>query len=182
VADVERVAIGPLDTALDVEARLAEACIPLIARTLPRLASGDLEFKPQEDGAATYCRRLVKADGALDFAQSAAVLAARINGLFPWPGCAISLHGQEIKLGLADALPSAGPPGEVLGTDADGLRVGTGDGQLRLRRLQRPGGKMLPAAEFLRGFSVPAGTVTPPVRFQLPSQRRGQRPRPTSTR
>ena len=159
VADAERIAIGPLDTAQEIEARLAEACVPLLARTLPRLGLGDLEFKPQDDTAATYCRRLVKADGGLDFAQPAAALAARVNGLFPWPTCAISLQGQEIKLGLADALPGTGSPGEVLGTDANGLRVGTGDGQLRLRRLQRPGGKMLPAAEFLRGFAVPTGTA-----------------------
>jgi methionyl-tRNA formyltransferase len=37
--------------------------------------------------------------------------------------------------------------------------VGTGAGVLRLRRLQRPGGKMLSAAEFLRGFSVATGTL-----------------------
>jgi methionyl-tRNA formyltransferase len=46
----------------------------------------------------------------------------------------------------------------VVGTDAQGLLVGTADGILRLRRLQRPGAKMLEAAEFLRGFPVAAGT------------------------
>jgi methionyl-tRNA formyltransferase len=46
-----------------------------------------------------------------------------------------------------------------MGTDVDGLHVGTGHGLLRLRRLQRPGGRMLPTAEFLRGFPVPVGMV-----------------------
>lgn len=158
VAEVERTPIAALDTAQDIEAKLAAACIPLLARTLPRLRTDSLIFTPQDVSAASFCRRLEKADGALDFAQPAATLAARINGLFPWPTCSISLHGQDVKLGLADALPGSGAPGSVVGADADGLLIGTGAGLLRLRRLQRPGGKLLPAADFLRGFPVPTGT------------------------
>jgi methionyl-tRNA formyltransferase len=66
-----------------------------------------------------------------------------------------------VKLGLADVaagLAASGVQGEVQGADADGLLVGTGDGVLRLRKMQRPGGRMLPAGEFLRGFAIPAGT------------------------
>jgi len=47
----------------------------------------------------------------------------------------------------------------VAGSDATGLLVWTGEGLLRLRRLQRPGGRMLPAGEFLRGFSAPPGAM-----------------------
>lgn len=161
MADRECVEIASLDTAAEVEAKLARACVPLLARALPLLAAGTLEFSSQDDAAATYCRKLQKEDGVLDFAAPAAVLAARVNGLFPWPGCSVTLQGQAVKVGLADvaANPFPAEPGVVLGADADGLLVGTGDGVLRLRRLQRPGGKMLAAAEFLRGFPVPAGTV-----------------------
>jgi methionyl-tRNA formyltransferase len=163
VADCERVPIGPWDTAGDIEGKLAAACVPLLARALPLLAQGSLIFLPQEDARATYCRRLEKGDGALDFAAPAPVLAARINGLFPWPAGAIEIAGQSIRLGLADALPPVPPaaPGTVLGADAAGLLVATGDGVLRLRRLQRPGGRLLPAAEFLSGFPVAAGTPLP---------------------
>jgi methionyl-tRNA formyltransferase len=157
VADVERVAIAPLDTAADIEAKLAAACVPLLARTLPRLRDGTLAFTPQDDTAATYCRRLEKSDGVLDFTQPATVLAARINGLFPWPSCAVEINGQPVRIGLADAVPGANPAGRVAGADAEGLLVGTGAGLLRLRRLQRPGGKMLAAPEFLRGWPVSSG-------------------------
>lgn len=161
VADVERVAIAPLDTAAEVERKLAAASVPLLQRCLPRLAQGTLTFSEQDETAVTFCRRLTKDDGALDFNASAAELAARINGLFPWPSCTASMLGQAVKIGLADALgsdPRVSEPGVVLGTDAEGLLISTGRGTLRCRRLQRPGGRMLDAAEFLRGFSVPAGT------------------------
>lgn len=163
VADVERVGIAALDTALDVEAKLASACVPLLRRALPRLADGTLGFTAQDDAEATYCRKLDKEDGALDFAAPANALAARINGLFPWPACAVELNGQPVKLGLADAAEPMvpGAAGTVVGCDADGLLVQTGKGLLRLRRLQRPGGRMLPAGDFLRGFPIPPGTQIP---------------------
>jgi methionyl-tRNA formyltransferase len=159
VADVERVPIVPLDTALDIETKLAAACVPLLARTLPQLRKGTLAFAEQDEGVATYCRRLVRDDGAIDFSAPADALAARINGLFPWPGCIIEINGQATKLGLADTVPGSARPGEVVGADANGLRLGTASGLLRLRRLQRPGGKMLAAPEFLRGFPVAAGLL-----------------------
>jgi methionyl-tRNA formyltransferase len=163
VADVERVPIAPLDTAVEVEQRIARACGPLLARALPRLAAGALEFVPQDHARATFCRKLTKDDAALDFAAPAVGLAARINGLQPWPGATFDFGGQPVKVGQADALPEAASPappaGTVLGADDVGLRVATGAGVLRLRRLQRPGGRMLPAPEFLRGHPVPAGTL-----------------------
>lgn len=164
VADAERVAIGSQDTATEVEAKLAQACVPLLARNLPALASGRLVFHEQDAAAATYCRRLEKSDGVLDFGRPAGELAARVNGLMPWPGTAVTINGAVVKLGLADCLPEENPgaaPGTVLRVDAEGLRVATGRGTLRVLRLQRPGGKMLPAAEFLRGFPLAAGTMLP---------------------
>ena len=165
VADVERVVIAPLDTAAEVEAKLAAACVPLLARALPCIAAGTQIFSEQDATQATFCRRLDKSDGGLDFNQPAAVLAARINGLMPWPGCAVAINGQTVKLGQADTCNLLGykptDPGIVIGVDADGLLVGTGQGILRLRQLQRPGGKMLSASEFLRGCPVSAGTQLP---------------------
>lgn len=163
IADSEKVPILPLDTAAEVEARLAAACVPLLARALPQLGRGDLRFEPQDDGRASFCRKLAKEDGALDFSAPAAALAARINGLFPWPGCGTEVAGASLRIGLADVAPARagaipGEPGTVLGADADGLLVTSGAGVLRLRKFQRPGGRLLPAGEFLRGFPIPAGT------------------------
>jgi len=160
VADVERVAIAPHDTAMAVEAKLAQATVAVVARNLGRLRDGTLEFVEQDPAEATFCRRLTKDDGGLDLTAPAAVLAARINGLFPWPSCRIELAGEVVKLGLAEATEGtiSAAPGTVLEAD-ERLVIATGQGGLNLLRLQRPGGRMLPAADFLRGFSVPVGTT-----------------------
>jgi methionyl-tRNA formyltransferase len=164
VADREGVAIEAADTALDIEGKLAAACVPLLQRTLPRLAAGTIEFTPQDDTQASYCRKLDKADGVLDFGAPAAALAARVNGLFPWPGCSVELGGGRVKFGRAVAASTAdgaAAPGTVLGFVAGGLGIATSDGVLSVRELQRPGGRMLPAAEYLRGHPISVGTVLP---------------------
>ena len=158
VADAERVAIGAHDTALEIEVKLSAACVSLLARALPKFSTGELTFIEQDHAAATFCRKLVKEDGVLNFDESAATLVARINGLFPWPACSVEIAGQPVKIGLADVADGSGSPGEVLGADDQGLRVATGSGAVRFLRLQRPGGKMLNTGEFLRGFPVAAGT------------------------
>jgi methionyl-tRNA formyltransferase len=178
VADIERVRIEPLDTAADVERKLGVACVPLLARALPRFAAGKLDFAPQDNSAATYCRKLGKEDGVLDFSAPARLLAARINGLFPWPACSVEINGLPVKFGLADSAenePSATAssemrggggghsraPGTVIGVDDEGLLIATGNGVLRVRQLQRPGGRMLPTPQFLRGYPIATGTQLP---------------------
>ncbi len=70
--------------------------------------------------------------------------------------------GQDAG-GRADAAPAAGDigglrePGEVLRAGPAGVDVACGRGVLRLLELQRPGGRRLPAGEFLKGFPIRAG-------------------------
>jgi len=161
VADVERVPIQKLDTALDVEAKLAAACVPLLARTLPKLKAGSLELRLQDETQATFCRKLMKDDGALDFTAPASELAARINGLFPWPASSMEIGGQVVKIGLAEVkdIVHSTPPGTILEGTGNELTVATGQGALAFLKLQRPGGRMLLAADFLRGFPVVPGYI-----------------------
>ena len=85
----------------------------------------------------------------------------RIHAFKPFPGASTTMLGETVKIWGATALPSAGATasGTVLRADANGVLVGTRDGCVNLTELQRPGGKRLSAAEFLRGFALPPGTV-----------------------
>jgi methionyl-tRNA formyltransferase len=48
-------------------------------------------------------------------------------------------------------------PGTALAIDEHGIAVACGEGQLLITQLQRPGGKRLVAADFLRGFPLQIG-------------------------
>jgi methionyl-tRNA formyltransferase len=72
---------------------------------------------------------------------------------------AVATGTETLKLwqAVAEPLAHAVAPGTVLGADASGVRVACGEGQLCLTQLQRPGGKRLNAADFLRGCPLQAG-------------------------
>lgn len=164
VADCERVAIEPSDTGPLLRARVGEAVVPLLVRTLEPALEGRLSFQAQNVAQATFCRKLTKQDGALDFNESAARIEARLRAFTSWPGGYFEYRGTVIKVGSAEALPvsDGAAPGTVLAA-GECFDVATASGVIRFHQLQRPGGRMLPAAAFLLGFPIALGTVLPSV-------------------
>ena len=162
VADVEPVLILSSDDHASLRHRMAAACIPLWRRVLPGLRSGALTYVPQDESQVTYCRRIAKEDAWLDFSRPASELAHRVRAFRPWPGSSI-LHGDgELRLGAAEVTTAPNIPSEpgTVSFAEDGVPVvACGAGALRLLALQRPGGRMLPAEDFLRGYPLQANEV-----------------------
>lgn len=172
VADCEPVAILDDDTGPELRARMGSAAVPLIERNLAQAVSGELSFQPQDDSAATYCRKITKQDGAIDFTQPAQRIDTRRRAFTPWPGAFFEWQGTMIKVGQAEALPvnADALPGTVLRA-GQSLDVATAEGVIAFWELQRPGGRLLPAEEFLRGFPILPGerlpsVTTPPLCMQ----------------
>jgi len=145
-----------LETGGSYRKKLAVASTGLLNEYLPSMVDGSIRPWEQDESAVTYCRLLVKQDGQLDFSKPARELARRINGLNPWPGCFSELNEITLKIGTASWSDGtcAEEPGEILNCDSSGVSVATVDGILHLLTLQKPGGKMLAADDFLRGFPI----------------------------
>jgi methionyl-tRNA formyltransferase len=159
VADFEKVTIGEQTTGAELRQLLAQATSILWQRNSAAALAGELQFQTQDESKATYCYKLTKADGLLDFTVPAVQLANRVRAYADWPGCFFEVAGQRIKVGAAQALPAEdgermpADPGAILAKTPH-LDIATGKGVLRIFKLQKPGGKMLEAAEFLRGFDL----------------------------
>lgn len=165
IADQETFPVDRLETGATAIEKVAAACVPLLRRNLAALREGRVSTREQDEASATYTRKLEKEDGGLDFAMAAQTLAHRINALYPWPACFFTCREQRIKIGLADwgEEGAAAPPGTVVSCDETGLRIATGSGILCLLLLQRPGGRLMPVGDFLRGFQVLPGSRLPSV-------------------
>jgi methionyl-tRNA formyltransferase len=165
VALMERIPIDPMENVEELSARLATLAAGAIAAALDRIASNRIEWTDQDASAATFAAKIEKHDAVLDLREPARALVARIHAVSPKPGGAVTLlrDDGETTLKISRASAQAPAPGEtlpepgtiVLGDDDDApLRIATGDGWLRPRVIQRPGGRPLPVAEFLRGFPI----------------------------
>jgi methionyl-tRNA formyltransferase len=157
----EPLAIRPEDTTASLHDRLADLGARLMVESLELTACGGLRPVPQPAEGVTYAHKIEKAEAAIDWQQPAAVIARRVRAFDPFPGAQAALAGETIKVWSASAQPNAatGVPGQVLAASADGIRVQTGQGVLVITELQRPGGRRLAAAEFLRGQPIETGQV-----------------------
>lgn len=160
VLDKEVVEISSTETSASLREKLSYAGVPLISRNLPAILSGKAKFTPQDETEVSFTRKLSKEDAWLNFKASAIELERRVRAQTPWPGACFKFNETVIKIGACEALEGEGEvPGTVIGADALGLYVATGEGVLLLKSLQRPGRPMVPAADFLRGFPIEKGTV-----------------------
>ena len=158
---MERLPIAPTDTTASLHDKLAELGGRMIVEALELSACGGLTRTPQPAEGVTYAHKIEKSESWMDWSCSAAELDRRLRAFNPFPGGATQLGAEVIKLWTALPQDYTGNavPGTVLSADADGVRVACGEGALCLTQLQRAGGKRLPAADFLRGFELPAGVV-----------------------
>lgn len=147
--------IGGRETAPALHDRLAAAGAPLMVAALDDLAEGRASERIQPEDGITYARKIEKDEGRIDWSQPADDLDRLVRALGAAPGVSFALGSERIKLLEAEPVAGRGAPGTAID---DALTIACGAGALRLLRLQRPGKGPLPAADFLRGFPVPAGT------------------------
>lgn len=158
------VPIRPDETAGELHDRLALLGCAAMTDTLERLCAGTLIREKQDDALSCYAPMLKKEDGRIDWSRSAPKLHNQVRGLDPWPGAYTLLAGEPLKLARTHPLGEdhAAAPGTVLATNRDGVHIACGQGILSIGELQLPGRKRLPAADFLRGCPLAAGTLLGP--------------------
>lgn len=158
---VERLPITPDDTTASLHDKLAGLGAEMIVQALTLAQTAPLPQTPQPTEGITYAHKIAKDEAWLDWSQSAQVLERKLRAFTPFPGGAAQCNGETLKIWQAHAQEQAhnAAPGQVLAADAQGVRVACGSGVLRLTQLQRAGGKRLAAADFLRGFALPVGSL-----------------------
>ena len=159
---VERVPIGPEETAGELHDRLASLGARLMIEALEALEALEqdkLNCRPQPE-QGSYAEKITSAEARLNFRAPAHQVHDRIRGLSPHPGawCEIALNGkpERIKILRATLVGQSGEPGTVLD---DKLTIACGKGAIRFTEVQRAGKRPMTAEEFLRGVPVPKGTV-----------------------
>ena len=143
-----RTPIGAGDTTADLHDRLAAMGAALIVETLERLP---LDATPQAGAGVTYAAKIDKAEARIDWTRPAAEIDRLIRGLSPFPGAWCLIAGERVKLLRSRLVTGSGAPGQVL----KGFAIACGSGAVEVLEAQREGKRPMPAAEILRGLSLP---------------------------
>jgi methionyl-tRNA formyltransferase len=138
------------ETAGELHDRLAQLGATLLSDGLSLLRSG-LRPVPQvqADEGASYARKLEKSEARLDWSRDAATLANQVRAFSPWPVAEAELAGERVRVHRAHAVAGSGAPGSVIAATREGIDVACGRGALRLTQLQRDGGRVIGAPDYL---------------------------------
>ena len=156
------VEIGADEKLPSLAARLATAGAAALARTLQAIERGEAVETEQDHASATHAAKIEKEEGRVTFAEPWRVIYDRYRAFDPWPGVSFETEGEIIRITQMSRAEggAASRPRTLLAID-QGVLIATGDGALRLERLQRPGKAAAAAGDVARGLGWRVGAVLP---------------------
>jgi methionyl-tRNA formyltransferase len=145
--------IAATDTAGDLLARLASAGAELLLSCLDGIAEGALTPVPQPTDGVSLAPKLTGEDARIVWQHPAVAVDRRIRACTPAPGAWTTFRGQRLKLGpvtlaldVNNLLPGA------LRLTRQGVLVGAATNAVALGTVQPPGGRAMPALDWVRGL------------------------------
>jgi len=174
--------ISSRDTAETVSTAASRLAAEMLVDVIFKIENGTAKSVPQDSSRASYCGKIAKDDGRIDWIRDTAVQADRkIRAYYPWPKAFTFYNGKRLM--ITDAVPVAAEnlkiadhslpgksgdtgargnpaPGTITGADRenDGLQIICRDGALAVRRMQLEGRKETDWKSFLNGHAQCIGT------------------------
>jgi methionyl-tRNA formyltransferase len=166
----QTVAIGPEETAGELEARLAPLGAHLALAIIEEIAAGRCRGTPQDKSQATKAPKLIKEHGLVDWTRPARGVCDQIRAMQPWPTAYTFLYGPKERPArllvfrarvvpdarLASHGPQAGLVRLVPGNPRLCVETGAGD-EVEILELQPAGKRRMTATDFLRGHAIENG-------------------------
>jgi methionyl-tRNA formyltransferase len=168
VFTVKKIKISGDDDAVSLHDKLAELSAQTVPDVLSDIMGGKLKAKPQNDSHATYCKKIQKTDGHINWNQDPSAIVTRVRAFAGWPGSYSMWNGMRLKvLGVRPA----GHAGSAMGGKDPALSPGVifehsgkifvcaDKGSVELTRLQPECKKPQSASDFVNGHHDFIGSI-----------------------
>ena len=143
--------------ASDVADKLSLIAAEKILDNIDNILEDKAKFIEQDHSKATYASKIKKAEGEINWNDSAQKIIGKINGLYPVPGTFFIHKGERYKILKGEIGNGIGNPGEIV---SDYLEVACGDNQsIKIKEIQRQGKKPQNIGEFKLGSQIKKGAV-----------------------
>lgn len=146
--------ISTVDTTESLHDKLAMLGAKTMIDVLPTIIDGTAIRTPQQESLVTHAAKLTKSEATLNWQQSAIELDRAIRAYNPWPVAQTELAGNVVRIWQATvvAQQTTSLPGTICAVSKEGIDVATGEGILRLHKIQFAGKKIITVAEALNAY------------------------------
>jgi methionyl-tRNA formyltransferase len=151
--------IANTDTTASLHDKVADLGAVMVVQALDLAAHGGLLPVKQTEEGVTYAHKIEKHEAPINWRLDAESIVRRVRAFNPFPGATAVLNGEIIKVWGAHVGHGSvtEKPGHIVAINPVGIAVAAIESVVVLTELQRPGGKRLPASEFLRGCALQVG-------------------------
>ncbi|WP_104749810.1 methionyl-tRNA formyltransferase [Helicobacter cynogastricus] len=136
---------------------LGSMLAPLGAKLLADILRHPLKPTPQDHAQATYCTKITKQAGLVDFTTAKAIFLKSL-AYYPWPGIFLASGLKLLDIELIET-EKTHTPGCILDFDEEAILVGCAQGTLKITSLQAPGKARLSAKAYLSGKRLKPGAI-----------------------
>jgi UDP-4-amino-4-deoxy-L-arabinose formyltransferase/UDP-glucuronic acid dehydrogenase (UDP-4-keto-hexauronic acid decarboxylating) len=161
----EPIDILPDDTAATLYGRMVKIGVDLLLRSYPDVLAGTAPRRPQDHARATVVGRRRPEDGRVAWTWPAARIANMIRAVtHPYPGAFVGDGAARLMLwegAVAESMSDAAPGTVVAVHAGQGIMVATGEGTVRLTRVQQVGQAEETADRWLEARGLACGDRLP---------------------
>ena len=147
------------DTAESLHNKLANLGGEVILKAIDKIIAANQTPQIQDENKVTYCSKLNKADGLINWHEPGEIIMRKIRAFYPWPGAYTFFDGRRLRITRAETgqicSKSALSSGTVCDVGKRGFTVVTGDeSSVLIKELVPEGGKKVSAVDFTNSNSL----------------------------
>tara|TARA_B100000886_G_scaffold159848_1_gene108965 strand:- start:616 stop:1527 length:912 start_codon:yes stop_codon:yes gene_type:complete len=153
VFDISKVEISDNDNRITLEKKLVTKAKADIVDVIKRISNG-LQPVSQKTNGVSYCRKIIKEDGRINFNETAREIFNKYRAFSGWPGTffqykdtTIKIHGMHII-----ELDNDDTPGSILDVTKDGIYIKVIDSVIVITHIQLPGKKIINSSDIYNSY------------------------------
>ena len=142
------------DNKITLEKKLTELSIEKINEVLINVQTNNINLLFQDEDAASYCKKINKADGMINFDQPSKLIYDTFRAYKEWPETTFEYKNKLIKIhGLQISTKhSEGDPGTIALFDKTGIYINTVDLMIVITHLQFPNKKSISSIDAFNSY------------------------------
>ncbi len=153
VFKISEIEISDSDNRISLEKKLVAKAKADIVDVIQRISNG-LKPVSQSNNDVSYCCKITKEDGMINFEETAKEIINKYRAFSGWPGTFFEYKDTTIKVHGISIIEedNDGKPGSILGVTKGGIHVKVNDSVIVITYIQLPGKKIINSADIYNSY------------------------------